>query len=69
MLTAAVSGVDANNFNLTVGKLVRGEDVHHLSTPQEAKAYEDTIKNQLRVLKDHILGNEGIEKQSDTFEI
>ena len=69
LLTAAVSGADANNFHLSVAKLMKGEDVYFLSTPMEAKAYEGELKEALVKLKDWIVGNAEVEKETATFEL
>ena len=52
LFKAAVSGTDSLHFHLTVNKLMRGEDVYFLSTPVEAKGYEEDLKNGLVTLKD-----------------
>ena len=69
LLTAAVSGADANNFHLTVNKLMRGEDVYHFGTPVEAKEYEDQLKAGLVTLKDWIVGNASVETKTASFEL
>lgn len=69
LLTAAVSGADANVTDLTINKLMKGPDLYFLRTPLEAKEYEDILKNQLVKLKDYIIGNEGVEEKSTTFEL
>ncbi len=69
LLTAAVSGVDANNFDLTVSKLMKGEDVYHFGTPVEAKEYEEHLKNGLVTLKNWIVGNAEVEKATASFEL
>lgn len=69
LLTAAVSGADANNFDLTVNKLMRGEDVYFLGTPMEAKEYEEQLKNGLVTLKNWIVGNAEVEKETSSFEL
>ncbi|MGR3837891.1 MAG: hypothetical protein ACU0A2_06015 [Cognatishimia sp.] len=45
LLTAAVKGRDANNFNLTINKLMKGPDVFWFTTPAEAKNYEAVLKS------------------------
>ena len=57
LLTAAVSGKDANDFHLSVNKLIKGEDIYYLGTPMEAKAYEDELIDGLVKLKNWIVGN------------
>lgn len=69
LLTAAVSGADANNFDLTVNKLMKGEDVYFLSTPMEAKQYEEQLKNGLVNLKGWIVGNAEVEQETSSFEL
>ncbi|MCO4839134.1 MAG: hypothetical protein KC447_03325 [Rhodobacteraceae bacterium] len=69
LLTAAVSGKDANDFHLSVNKLIKGEDVYHLGTPVEAKEYEDELKDGLVKLKNWIVGNADVEKETTSFEL
>ena len=69
LLTAAVSGTDALHFHLTIGKLMKGEDVYFLSTPLEAKAYEDELKEKLVQLKEYIMGNAVVETETSSFEL
>lgn len=67
---AAMAGdVNANNFHLTIGKLVRGPDTYFFETPLEAKEYEAELREKLPQLKDHLLGNASIEQKSDSFEL
>ncbi|WP_281855899.1 hypothetical protein [Litoreibacter halocynthiae] len=69
LLTAAVSGVDSLHFDLTVTKLLKGEDVYFLGTPMEAKGYEKELKNGLVNLKGWIVGNADVEKETASFEL
>ena len=69
ILNAAVNGKDANTTNLTINKLMRGPDLYYVTTPLEAKAYEDQLKEQLVVLKGYIVGNEQVEEKSSSFEL
>lgn len=69
LLTAAVSGADANNFDLTVNKLMNGPDTYHLGTPVEAKQYEEALKNGLVELKGWIVGNAEVETETASFEL
>ena len=69
LLKAAVSGTDALHFHLTVNKLMKGEDVYFLGTPLEAKAYETELKEKLVVLKDWIVGNAEVERETASFEL
>ena len=69
LLTAAVSGKDANDFHLSVNKLMRGEDVYFLNTPMEAKAYEEELKEKLVMLKSWIVGNAEVEQETSSFEL
>jgi hypothetical protein len=69
LLTAAVSGRDANDFNLRVITLMNGPDTFHFEIPGEAKDYEALVKENLVALKAFILDNEVIEQKSDSFEI
>ncbi|WP_411890787.1 hypothetical protein [Yoonia sp. SDW83-1] len=69
LLTAAVSGADANHHHLTVRKLMAGEDTYFQSTPMEAKAYENALKEQLVKLKDWIVGNAEVETEASSFEL
>lgn len=69
LLTAAVSGKDALHFDLTVTKLMKGEDVYFLGTPMEAKEYEEELKAGLVRLKGWIEGNAEVEKETTSFEL
>ncbi len=69
LITAAVSGMDANSTNLTINKLLKGPDTYFLDTPLEAKVYEDELRKRLVQLKDYIVGNEGIVTKSSSFEL
>jgi hypothetical protein len=65
---AALAGADSLHFHLNVRKL-RDGDTYFMSSPLEAKNYEAAVKEKLVELKAYILGNQGIEQKSDTFEI
>ncbi|MEJ6404949.1 hypothetical protein [Yoonia sp. 2307UL14-13] len=69
LLTAAVSGTDANHQHLSVRKLMNGEDVYFRSTPMEAKDYEEQLKNSLVTLKNWIVGNAEVETETASFEL
>ena len=69
LLTAAVSGKDANWTALTINKLVAGPDLFFLTTPLEAKTYEAELKDRLVQLKDYITGNTAVEETSTSFEL
>lgn len=69
LLNAAVNGRDANTTNLTINKLMKGPDLFYLSTPLEAKTYEEALKERLVQLKGYIIGNEGVEETSTSFEL
>ncbi|MEO9894791.1 MAG: hypothetical protein ABJD13_02510 [Paracoccaceae bacterium] len=69
LLNAAVNGGDANNTHLTINKLMKGPDLFYVSTPLEAKAYEDELKEKLVLLKGYIVGNERVEEKSSSFEL
>ncbi|MEL6314255.1 MAG: hypothetical protein AAFQ60_09465 [Pseudomonadota bacterium] len=69
LLNAAVSGKDANTTHLTINKLMKGPDLYFLTTPLEAKGYEDALKEKLVTLKGYIVGNEGVEEKSTSFEL
>jgi|GEM_PF-2968496 len=69
LLKAAVSGTDSLNTNLTVTKLMNGEDVFYLPRPVEAKEYEQALKEGLVQLKGWIEGNAEVEKETATFEL
>ncbi|MEJ8560034.1 hypothetical protein QTO30_01415 [Yoonia sp. GPGPB17] len=69
LLTATVSGADANHHHLTVSKLMKGEDTHYLGTPVEAKEYEESLKQALVTLKSWIEGNAKVETETATFEL
>jgi len=69
LLKAAVSGFDSMNTNLSVQKLMKGEDVFFLLTPMEAKEYEEELKAGLVRLKGWIEGNAEVEKETTSFEL
>lgn len=69
LLTAAVSGTDALHFDLTIGKLMKGEDVYFMATPVDAKSYEAELKERLVLLKDFIVGNAELEQDTESFEL
>ncbi len=69
VVTAAVKGRDANHFHLTIGKLLSGPDSYALSTPLEAKEYEEELKEKLVILKDFIMGNKEVKQKSASFEL
>lgn len=69
LLKAAISGSDALNTDLTVTKLMKGEDVFYLGRPVEAKEYEEELKNGLVQLKGWIEGNAEVEKETTSFEL
>lgn len=69
LMTAAVSGKDANWTDLTINKLMKGPDLFFLTTPLEAKEYEELLKGKLVQLKEYIVGNETVEEASTTFEL
>ena len=69
LLTAAVSGNDANHTHLTVKMLMKGEDVYFHETPLEAKEYEELLKEKLTQLKGWIVGNAEVEKETASFEL
>ncbi len=69
LLKAAVSGSDALHTHLTVNKLMKAEDVFFLGTPVEAKQYEADLKNGLVTLKEWIVGNAEVEKETASFEL
>lgn len=69
LLTAAVSGKDANWTDLTINKLMQGPDLYFVTTPLEAKTYEDMLKDGLVKLKGYIEGNQDVEETSTSFEL
>ena len=66
--TAMISGADANHFDLTIGKLLKGTDIFFFTTPAEAKEYEAILHEELPKLKAYIVENEGTGKGS-SFEL
>ncbi len=69
LMTAAVSGFDANHFHLTFGKLLRGTDTYFFHTPIEAKGYIDELKTDILPLaKSYLEGNKEA-ASSDSFEL
>ena len=69
LLTAAVKGIDANHFSLTIGKLVSGPDTYHFDTIVEAKEYEEALRESMHDLKGYITASEGVAQKSDSFEL
>ena len=69
LLKAAVSGFDSMDTNLTVTKLMRGEDVFYLARPVEAREYEAQLKEGLVNLKSWIEGNAELETETASFEL
>ncbi|MEP2085052.1 MULTISPECIES: hypothetical protein [Hyphomicrobiales] len=62
------SGIE-HVFNLTIDRLLKGEDAYAFSTPLEAKEYEQLLKDSLLNLKNYIVENEGVENKSTSFEL
>jgi len=69
LITAAVSGADANTPHLTINKLMKGPDLFFLATPLDAKTYEEELRGRLVQLKDYITGNAEITDRSSSFEL
>lgn len=69
LATAAVAGADANHFDLTIGKLMKGTDTYFLDTPIEVKEYDAMLREKLPDLKNYIVLNEDIDRGSDSFEL
>ena len=69
ILTAAVKGADANNFHLTIGKLLKGTDTYFVPTIVLAKGYEVELRESMHDLKGYISASEKIEQKSDSFEL
>ena len=70
LMTAAVKGIDANHFALTIGKLLNGTDTYFFETPLEAKDYVAHLREEtLPLLKALIVENAEIEQKSDSFEL
>lgn len=69
LLKAAVSGFDSMSTDLTVTKLMKGEDVFYLARVVEAKEYEEQLKDGLVQLKGWIVGNAEVEKETASFEL
>jgi len=69
VVTAAVSGRDANHFGLTFGKLLRGPDVYFFDTPIEVKDYIEQLKTEILPLtKAYLEGNKEA-ATADSFEL
>ena len=67
--TAAVSGIDANHFDLTFGKLLMGPDTYFFETPIEAKGYIEELKEEvLPLTKAYLEGNKEA-ADADSFEL
>ena len=50
-------GKTVNGFHLRIKDLMNGSDTYTLTTPVEAKVYEDELIEKLRVLKSYLEGN------------
>lgn len=68
LATAAIKGVDANNFNLTINKLMKGPDTYFIGDPLAAKNYIEEIKNSMTQLKYLIDQNTEI-AEDESFEL
>ena len=69
MLTAAVSGMDANHFHLTFSKLMHGPDTYFFETPIEVKEYIHELKEDILPLaKAYLEGNKEA-ADADSFEL
>lgn len=69
LATAAIAGIDANNFDITFGKLLADTDRYWFDTPIEAKDYEAMLKSDtLPTAKSYIEGNAET-GTGDTFEL
>ncbi|WP_338548951.1 hypothetical protein [Roseovarius phycicola] len=69
LFKACVSGFDSMDTNLTVTKLMKGEDVFFLGRPIEAREYEAQLKEGLVNLKGWIEGNAELETETASFEL
>ncbi len=67
--TAAVNGIDANHFDLTFGKLIRGKDEYFFNTPIEAKSYAEELKTDTLPLAKAYLEGDKTTGESDSFEL
>jgi hypothetical protein len=63
LATAAIKGADANNFNLTINKLLKGPDTYYLFNAHETGPYIEEIKEGMRQLK-HLLTHDDAEDES-----
>lgn len=68
VVTSVLSGPDANNFHLTISKLLYGIDTYFFDTSDEAKQYEQDLKEELPKLKNFIVDNE-TSGDGDSFEL
>ena len=57
-------------FNLRIGTLIRNRfDKYAFTSPLEAKQYEAKLRELMPDLKAYIMGNQGIEQKSASFEL
>ena len=68
VVTSVLNGPDANNFHLTISKLLYGIDTYFFDTSIEAKQYEQDLKEELPKLKNFIVDNE-TSGEGDSFEL
>jgi hypothetical protein len=68
-LTEAELAQLSNVWNLTLDKLLKGDDVYTLDTPMEAKEYEEELMEALRNLKRGLEGNVTTPVGTQTFEL
>lgn len=68
LATAAIKGADANNFNLTINKLMNGPDTYFVGDPLAAKNYIEEIKNSMQQLKFLIEANTEL-AEDESFEL
>jgi hypothetical protein len=59
-----------NIYDLRIEHLVKGRpDEYVLATPQDAKLYEEALKDKLTTLKSYIMENKEVEAKTSTFEL
>jgi hypothetical protein len=56
-------------FDLKISDLEKGADVYRLSSPLEAKVYDEKLKAHLRTLKEYLEGNAETRTGAESFEL
>ena len=68
VVTGLIKGADANNFHLSVTKLLKGPDTYFFNDLAQTKGYSEELKERLADLKGYIEANEEAGKD-ESFEL